>query len=75
VSRIAPAASKGAALGVYNTLQSLGLFCGGTLGGWLYEHIGAFAVFALGAGLSVAWLIIAASMKNLPRRGVVPAVA
>jgi predicted MFS family arabinose efflux permease len=53
----------------------LGLFCGGTLGGWLYEHIGAFAVFALGAGLSVAWLIIAASMKNLPRRGVVPAVA
>ena len=75
VSRIAPAASKGAALGIYNTLQALGLFCGGAFGGWLHEHAGPSAVFALGAALSVGWLIIAAGMKNLPRRGVVPAVA
>jgi MFS family permease len=75
VSRIAPPASKGAALGVYNTLQALGLFCGGVLGGSLQEYMGPSAVFALGAALSVGWLIIAASMKNLPRRGVIPAVA
>jgi predicted MFS family arabinose efflux permease len=32
VSRIAPPAAKGAALGVYNTLQALGLSCGGAFG-------------------------------------------
>ncbi|MEK9719636.1 MAG: MFS transporter, partial [Quisquiliibacterium sp.] len=32
VSRIAPAQSKGAALGIYNTMQALGVFVGGALG-------------------------------------------
>lgn len=69
VSRLAPPAAKGTALGVYNTLQALGLFCGGAFGGWLQEHVGASSVFILGAALAVAWLIIASNMKNLPRRG------
>jgi predicted MFS family arabinose efflux permease len=69
VSRIAPTAARGTALGVYNTLQALGLFCGGALGGWLTQHAGASSVFVLGAGLTVVWLIIAVKMKNLPRRG------
>jgi MFS family permease len=69
VSRIAPPAAKGTALGVYNTMQSLGLFCGGALGGWMKQHVGGSSVFMLGAVLTVAWLIIAANMKNLPRRG------
>ena len=69
VSRIAPPAAKGAALGIYNTLQALGLFCGGALGGWMLQHWGEPSVFALGAVLCVAWIIIAAGMKNLPRRG------
>lgn len=69
VSRIAPPAAKGAALGVYNTLQALGLFCGGALGGWMRQHIGDASVFALCAALTVVWLIIAAGMKELPRRG------
>lgn len=69
VSRIAPPAAKGTALGVYNTLQSLGLFCGGALGGWLVQHVSPSAVFIFGAGLTVVWLIMAANMKNLPRRG------
>lgn len=68
VSRIAPPAGKGAALGVYNTLQALGLFFGGALGGWLTQKFGGASVFILGAGLSVVWLIIAANMQNLPRR-------
>ncbi len=75
VSRIAPAAARGAALGVYNTLQSLGLFCGGVLGGWLTQHVGAASVFVLGAALTVAWLIIVVNMKNLPHRGQPQAVA
>jgi MFS family permease len=68
VSRISPPAAKGTALGVYNTLQSLGLFCGGALGGWLVQHAGRAAVFQVGAGLTMVWLIMAGSMKNLPRR-------
>lgn len=68
VSRIAPPAAKGAALGVYNTLQALGLFCGGALGGWLKQVAGPNSVFILGAILTVGWLIIASNMQNLPRR-------
>jgi predicted MFS family arabinose efflux permease len=69
VSRLAPAGGRGAALGVYNTLQALGLFCGGAAGGWLTQHASRSAVFILGAGLTVVWLIIASNMQNLPRRG------
>ena len=35
VSKLAPAHARGAALGVYNTLQSVGFFVGGAVGGWL----------------------------------------
>jgi MFS family permease len=69
VSRFAPAGGRGAALGVYNTLQALGLFCGGAAGGWLTQHLGPSTVFIMGGALTVLWLIIALSMKNLPRRG------
>ena len=75
VSRMAPPAAKGAALGVYNTLQALGLFCGGAVGGWLQQHGGSPAVFALGACMTFVWLIIATGMKNLPRRASMPTAA
>lgn len=75
VTRIAPASARGAALGVYNTLQALGLFCGGALGGWLAQHIGPSSVFVLGACLTIVWLIIASNMRNIPRRGAVQRAA
>ncbi len=68
VSRISPPAAKGAALGVYNTLQALGLFCGGALGGLLKQVAGPSSVFIVGAVLTAGWLIIAVNMQNLPRR-------
>lgn len=68
VSRLAPAGARGAALGVYNTMQAIGLFAGGAGGGLLAQHFGGPAVFTAGCLLTVAWLIIASSMKNLPRR-------
>ena len=40
ISRVAPPRAKGAALGIYNTCQSLGLFAGGALGGFLAKHQG-----------------------------------
>jgi len=59
VSRLAPAHSRGAAMGVYNTLQSLGFFAGGLAGGWLMKHGGASGLFAACAGLMLAWLLVA----------------
>ena len=62
-SRVAPAHSRGAALGVYNTLQSLGFFAGGALGGWLAKTAGPQALFAACGGLMLLWLLIAWPMK------------
>ena len=56
ISRVAPPHAKGTALGIYNTLQSLGLFLGGALGGWLAQHHGAGTVSLFSAGLALLWL-------------------
>lgn len=62
-SRVAPAHARGAALGVYNTLQSLGFFAGGALGGALVKSEGAQGVFAACAGLMLLWLVVAWPMR------------
>ncbi|MDR2128903.1 MAG: MFS transporter [Burkholderiaceae bacterium] len=58
ISRLAPVPARGAALGVYNTLQSLGLFAGGALGGGLLKAFGAQAVFAVAGALALLWLLL-----------------
>ena len=58
-SRLAPLGSRGAALGVYNTLQSLGIFAGGALGGVLLKRVGAFGVFGASTALMLLWLVVA----------------
>jgi predicted MFS family arabinose efflux permease len=63
VSRQAPANARGAAMGVYNTLQSLGFFAGGMGGGWLMKHGGAHSLFAVCAGLMALWLALAWPMS------------
>lgn len=62
-SRLAPPAHRGAALGVYNTLQSLGFFVGGAGGGWLVKTQGGLGVFAACAVLSALWLLVAWPMQ------------
>lgn len=64
VSKFAPGARKGAATGVYNTTQSIGLALGGIFGGWLLQRDGASAVFFACSGRVLCWLILAASMKT-----------
>lgn len=71
VSRTAPPAAKGAALGIYNTTQACGLFLGGALGGYIAQHLGDNAVFATCAGLALLWLAVATSM-NFPQRRAAP---
>ncbi|MEY3613740.1 MAG: Inner rane transport protein YajR [Pseudomonadota bacterium] len=61
-SRIAPKAVRGTAMGVYNTLQSLGFFTGGLLGGWLVKSWGSPVLFlccglALLLWLATAWFM------------------
>ena len=62
-SRIAPPHSRGAALGVYNTLQSLGFFAGGAVGGWLAKNVGPAGLFGACAGLMLVWLVAAWPMR------------
>jgi predicted MFS family arabinose efflux permease len=67
VSRIAPAQGRGVAIGVYNTTQTLGVFVGGWLGGWLAMQHGATGVFAACAVLAALWLAAAAGMRPIRR--------
>ena len=64
VSRVAPPAYKGLALGFYNTAQSLGVFAGGVLGGILARTGGAAMVFWAGAVLAAVWLYTARGFKD-----------
>jgi MFS family permease len=63
VSRLAPPASRGTALGVYNTTQALGLFVGGAAGGWLAGHFGEASVFVFGIAIVALWLGTAWRMR------------
>jgi MFS family permease len=62
-SRVAPPHARGAALGVYNTLQSLGFFAGGAVGGWLAKNVGFQGLFAACAALMGLWLVVAWPMR------------
>lgn len=63
VSKLAPGDRKGAATGVYNTTQSIGLALGGVAGGWLLKHDSASTVFYACSGLVLCWLLVAFTMK------------
>ncbi|WP_126446679.1 MFS transporter [Sulfuricystis multivorans] len=64
ISRLAPPAAKGAALGIYNTTQSIGLFLGGALGGWLGKHHGPSGVHLACAALGIIWLMLASLLQT-----------
>ncbi len=66
ISKLAPASAKGTAMGVYNTAQSLGLFVGGALGGWLAQYYGFGALFAFCGALMAIWLVLALGMRPPP---------
>ena len=68
-SLIAPPSMRGAALGVYNTLQSLGFFVGGLVGGWVVKSWGSPVLFLSCGAAMLLWLLLALPMRN-PVRGV-----
>lgn len=77
ISRIAPPQAKGAALGIYSSVQYLGTFVGAAAGGFAYGHWGEDGVTAFCALLAVIWLLLAVGMKipDRPARAVVEAGA
>ena len=75
-SRLAPADARGAAMGLYNTLQSLGFFVGGALGGVLVKFGGAPTLFAVTALLCAACIWVSWRIDGLAKpRSMQPAFA
>ncbi len=64
ISKVAPAESKGTAMGVYSSSQFFGIFVGGTLGGWIYGQYGLTGVFAFTGLFALVWFGIAATMRT-----------
>ncbi|KMQ73527.1 MFS transporter [Marinobacter subterrani] len=62
ISKEAPAASKGTAMGVYSTSQFLGAFLGGALGGMLLQRLGTDGVLWFMTGVLALWLLVALTM-------------
>lgn len=58
LSKITDPDNKGAAAGVYNTIQALGLFIGSAGGAWLNTHWSPMALFIATASLALAWLAL-----------------
>ncbi len=58
VSRLAPAAAKGSAMGIYSSSQFLGAFVGGAGAGWLYGSIGATGLYIVMALLCLVWAVL-----------------
>ena len=58
ISRLSPKNLKGLVLGTYNTSQSLGIFVGGILGGFIATQYNDQAIFVLSGVLLAGWLAL-----------------
>jgi MFS family permease len=63
ISRTAPAAHKGSAMGIYSCSQFLGIFIGGVLGGWLYGKFSYSGVYLFCVALALSWFVLAFLMR------------
>ncbi|MFW0025109.1 MAG: MFS transporter [Coxiella endosymbiont of Dermacentor nuttalli] len=64
ISKIAPIRQKGMALGIYSSSQFFGIFFGGIVGGWIFNHFQAVGVFIFCAIIAFLWLALAIKMQN-----------
>jgi MFS family permease len=64
ITKAAPAEAKGTAMGLYSSLQFLGIFSGGVVGGFVHQEGGDSAVFAATAAIALVWLVVAATMAQ-----------
>ena len=64
ISKIAFAGGKGTAMGVYSSSQFFGAFCGGLLGGFIWDSYGLSSVFLMCGGVLFIWFLVAFGMKS-----------
>jgi len=64
ITKTAPPDAKGTATGIYSSLQFLGIFVGGVVGGWANQKAGVAGVFVLTTVLALIWLLAAATMAQ-----------
>ncbi len=64
IARTVPAGGKGTAMGIYSTSQFLGIFIGGSVGGWLFAEHAMNSVFIATLTLVVMWLALSLGMKK-----------
>jgi len=63
ISKVAPLAAKGTAMGVYSSVQFFGAFVGASVGGLLLQYVGGNAVFVFATVLLLLWLAVASTMQ------------
>ena len=63
ISKVAPLAAKGTAMGVYSSVQFFGAFFGASIGGLLLQYVGGNAVFVFVTVLLLLWLVVASTMQ------------
>ncbi len=63
VSKIAPLAAKGTAMGVFSSVQFLGAFFGSAMGGLLMQVFDGNAVLIFAVFMLLLWLVVASSMR------------
>jgi MFS family permease len=64
ITKTAPPDAKGTAMGIYSSLQFLGIFVGGVIGGWANHTGGSTGVFVLTTAMALLWLLAAATMRQ-----------
>jgi len=64
VSRAAPREARGAATGVYSSVQFLGTFVGSAAGGAIAQHAGFVMVMGVCLAVVLAWLAVAWNMGD-----------
>lgn len=69
MSRLAPTHNRGMVMGFFSSSQFLGASIGGMLASVIFGYFTAMPVLLLGAGLLIAWFIIAYPMKNPKKPG------
>ena len=58
LSKVAPAGAKGSAMGIYSSMQFLGAFAGGSIGGFLLSHYSTTTLFVGLGALVILWALV-----------------
>ena len=64
ITKAAPPDAKGTATGIYSSLQFLGIFVGGVVGGYVHQHGGDAGVLVFTIAMALCWLFAAATMAQ-----------